>query len=157
MAPKPAGSASAISGMVNARVEFWTLIVNRLGLPTVILGAVGWFFWAAYQDIGKPIAATHIKTLDTLAESSKSTAESFKVLAVAHEDTVIEARTQKVLLERIGTTQDEIKAVLKEQLRVTKSSAADAHTDAHDAAEKLEKKTPGLDCDEKPQPGPPGT
>lgn len=121
---------SGVDRAFNARVEFWTLILNRLGLPTAILGVICGFAYMFYNDIGKPVAATHISTLNTLAESSKSTAESFSKLATAHEDTVSEARAQKILLERIGNTQIEIKQVLSEQLKVTKSSATEAHQDA---------------------------
>ena len=154
MSPSP--GRLSVEAAVNARVEFWTLIINRLGLPVVLLGALGYFFWTVYQDIGKPVATTHIRTLDTLAESSKLSAESvresaasIRSLAETQREQVTEQKSHKLLLERIAETQDEM-------LKATKAGARDAHTDARDASQKLEKG--GTDeCVEKPQAGPPGT
>lgn len=107
---------------ISKRARFWSVMVQRVGSPMVFLGVILFFGYTVYQDIGKPIAKTHIETLNTMAESSKSTAESFKALAVAHQDSAAEAKQQRQLLEKIGDTQIEIKQVLRDSLQIQRST-----------------------------------
>lgn len=108
---------------VSKRATFWLVLIKQLGYPVVVSGVLAFGFYRLYGDILKPIASSHITTLDTLAESSKSTARSFESLASAHNDTVVEARAQKELLRAIGETQQQIKQVLQQGLKIQESAA----------------------------------
>lgn len=123
------GSNSVLDEMpsgISKRAEFWIVLVQRLGYPIVVSGVLAGGFYQLYKDILKPIAATHISTLDTLAESSKSTAKSFESLTAAHQDALSESKRQAELLQQIGTTQHEIKSVLQQGLKI-QQSAVGAH------------------------------
>lgn len=119
---------------ISRRTAFWFKAAQMFGVPTVALGFIGWGAWIAsgkfWEDAVKPVVASHVKTLDTLAEASKRNAESLDSLQKSHVE-------QRDLLQKINATQQDIRSVLQQGLKIQESTAAQHQ--------------------EPPQPGPSGT
>ena len=147
MASDPTSVLEEMGSGLSKRASIWVFVLKQVGLPTAFLGIVLYGCSIVYKDIAKPVAATHISTLDTLAESSKSTAKSFEKLAAAHEDTVSEARQQKEELRGIRSEQGEIKQILKEGLKIQKTASAESHEKPHAGP------PGGTDCPSQEPPG----
>lgn len=129
----PPDSILRAGSAISKRATFWINVSQKLGVPTVALAFIGWGAWIAlghvWEDAVKPVVGTHVRTLDTLADSSKENAASFKVLAQAHAEAVKEANEQKELLKSMGSTQVEIKQVLKAGLKIQKDAQAESHAE----------------------------
>ena len=144
----PVGSDSVLDdakgpeSAISKKLEIWVYLIQRLGYPVVVSGVMAFAAWCGYTDIMKPVAATHIRTLDSMGDSSKSTAASLEKLATAHEDSIKETREQKALLQKIGDTQVEIKQVLKEGLKIQQ---AGSHPDGQGRVDQPSNDPPGTE------------
>lgn len=90
---------------ISKKAEFWTMLVQKLGLPTVGCIAFMWGGWQVCSWLGtkviEPAVATHTKTLETLADSSKQTADNGQRNAASFESLANSHREQTTLLKEI--------------------------------------------------------
>jgi len=94
---------------------FWVWLVERLGLPTLILGVLGWSGMRVVEWIAPRVDKMATKHIEFVDQSSKLQQES---LEIQKQNRDIH-RDQAVILERVIQSQDGTSVITDEHRRLT--------------------------------------